>query len=91
MTSSAAFYFMIHTRKYIYHASILFIDRSTFVYILHLCFDYKELYSTGNCYLSAILTTERGEEIIGYDRLVDASYRGVGTVAMAMRKRWGAP
>ena len=36
MTSSAAFYFMIHTRKYIYHASILFIDRSTFVYILHL-------------------------------------------------------
>ncbi len=49
----------------------------------YLCFDYKELYSTGNCYLSAILTTERGEEIIGYDRLVDASYRGVGTVAMA--------
>lgn len=44
-----------------------------------LCFDYAYLYSTGNCYLSAILTTERGTEIIGYDRLVDASYRGNGT------------
>lgn len=44
-----------------------------------LCFDYAYLYSTGNCYLSAILTTERGAEIIGYDRLVDASVRGNGT------------
>lgn len=47
-----------------------------------LCFDYKELYSTGNCYLSAILMTERGGEIIGYDRLVDASYRGNGTAVV---------
>lgn len=47
-----------------------------------LCFDYKELYSTGNCYLSAILLTERGGEIIGYDRLVDASYRGNGTAVI---------
>lgn len=44
-----------------------------------LCFDYAYLYSTGNCYLSAVLTTERGAEIIGYDRLVDASHRGNGT------------
>lgn len=47
-----------------------------------LCFDYKNLYSTGNCYLSAILLTERGGEIIGYDRLVDASYRGNGTAVV---------
>lgn len=47
-----------------------------------LCFDYAFLYSTGNCYLSAILMTERGTEIIGYDRLVDASYRGNGTAVV---------
>lgn len=47
-----------------------------------LCFDYADLYSTGNCYLSAILMTERGSEIIGYDRLVDASYRGNGTAVI---------
>lgn len=47
-----------------------------------LCFDYADLYSTGNCYLSAILMTERGTEIIGYDRLVDASYRGNGTAVI---------
>lgn len=47
-----------------------------------LCFDYADLYSTGNCYLSAILMTERGSEIIGYDRLVDASYRGNGTAVV---------
>lgn len=47
-----------------------------------LCFDYKELYSTGNCYLSAILMTERGEKIIGYDRIVDASERGFGTAVI---------
>ena len=33
------------------------------------CFDYKELYSTGNCYLSAVLLTEHNREIVGYDRL----------------------
>lgn len=49
----------------------------------YLCFDYKEVYSTGNCYLSAILLTDRGTEIVGYDRLVDASYRGIGTVVLA--------
>lgn len=54
----------------------------------YLCFDYREVYSTGNCYLSAILLTERGEEIIGYDRLVDASYRGVGTVALEWPKEY---
>ena len=54
----------------------------------YLCFDYKEVYSTGNCYLSAILLTERGEEIIGYDRLVDASCRGVGTVALEWPKEY---
>lgn len=47
-----------------------------------LCFDYADLYSTGNCYLSAILMTERGSEIVGYDRLVDASYRGNGTAVV---------
>ena len=47
-----------------------------------LCFDYALLYSTGNCYLSAILMTERGAEIIGYDRLVDASVRGNGTAVV---------
>lgn len=47
-----------------------------------LCFDYAYLYSTGNCYLSAILMTERGSEIIGYDRLVDASLRGNGTAVV---------
>lgn len=47
-----------------------------------LCFDYADLYSTGNCYLSAILTTERGAEIIGYDRLVEAAYRGNGTAVV---------
>lgn len=49
----------------------------------YLCFDYKEVYSTGNCYLSAILLTDRSTEIVGYDRLVDASYRGIGTVVLA--------
>ncbi|MEY8522817.1 hypothetical protein AALA90_07295 [Lachnospiraceae bacterium 38-10] len=46
------------------------------------CFDYKELYSTGNCYLSAVLLTEHNREIVGYDRLVDATVRGVGTIAI---------
>lgn len=46
------------------------------------CFDYKDLYSTGNCYLSAVLLTEHGREIVGYDRLVDATERGVGTIAI---------
>ena len=46
------------------------------------CFDYKDLYSTGNCYLSAVLLTEREREIVGYDRLVDATERGVGTIAI---------
>ena len=46
------------------------------------CFDYKDLYSTGNCYLSAVLLTEREREIVGYDRLVYATERGVGTIAI---------
>lgn len=46
------------------------------------CFDYKELYSTGNCYLSAVLLTEHNREVVGYDRLVDATERGVGTIAI---------
>lgn len=46
------------------------------------CFDYKDLYSTGNCYLSAVLLTEHGREIVGYDRLVDATERGNGTIAI---------
>lgn len=53
-----------------------------------LCFDYRELYSTGNCYLSAVLMTERGEEIIGYERLVDASYRGNGTAIVNWPKEY---
>lgn len=47
-----------------------------------LCFDYADLYSTGNCYLSAILMTDRGAEIIGYDRIVDAAHRGNGTAVI---------
>ena len=47
-----------------------------------LCFDYKELYSTGNCYLSAILLTEREQEIVAYDRIVDATERGFGTAVI---------
>jgi len=47
-----------------------------------LCFDYKDLYSTGNCYLSAVLLTEREREIVAYDRLVDATERGVGTAVI---------
>ncbi len=47
-----------------------------------LCFDYKDVYNTGNCYLSAILLTEREREIVAYDRLVDATERGVGTIAI---------
>ena len=47
-----------------------------------LCFDYEELYSTGNCYLSAVLLTEHNREVVGYDRLVDATERGVGTIAI---------
>lgn len=46
------------------------------------CFDYKDVYSTGNCYLSAVLLTEHGREIVGYDRLVDATERGIGTIAI---------
>lgn len=47
-----------------------------------LTFDYKNLYSTGNCYLSAIVLTKGENEIIGYDRLVSAAERGNGTVAI---------
>lgn len=47
-----------------------------------LCFDYKDLYSTGNCYLSAVLLTERETEIVAYDRIVDATERGVGTAVI---------
>lgn len=47
-----------------------------------LCFDYKELHSTGNCYLSAVLLTERETEIVAYDRLMDASERGFGTAVI---------
>lgn len=44
-----------------------------------LCFDYASLHSTGNCYLSALLLTEREREIVAYDRIVDAAERGNGT------------
>ena len=47
-----------------------------------LCFDYSGLYSTGNCYLSAILLTEREQEIVAYDRIVDATERGFGTAVI---------
>lgn len=46
------------------------------------CFDYKNLYSTGNCYLSAILLTRYEREIVAYGRIVDASYRGNGTAVI---------
>ncbi len=45
-------------------------------------FDYKNLYSTGNCYLSAILLTKYESEIVAYARIVDASYRGNGTAVI---------
>ncbi len=46
------------------------------------CFDYKNLYNTGNCYLSAVVLSRYEDEIIAYDRIVDASEQGAGTAVI---------
>ncbi len=46
------------------------------------CFDYEDLYSTGNCYLSAVLLTKHEKEVVAYSRIVDASVRGNGTAVI---------
>ncbi len=45
-------------------------------------FDYEDLYSTGNSYLSAVVYNKNKSEVIAYDRLVYAYERGNGTVAI---------
>ena len=47
-----------------------------------ICFDYEDLYSTGNSYLSAVVMNSSRTEIIAYDRVVSAAERGNGTVAI---------
>lgn len=47
-----------------------------------ICFDYEDLYSTGNSYLSAVVMNSSRTEIIAYDRVVSAAERGYGTVAI---------
>ena len=45
-------------------------------------FDYEDLYSTGNSYLSAVIYNKNKSEVIAYDRLVYAYERGNGTVGI---------
>lgn len=47
-----------------------------------ICFDYENLYSTGNSYLSAVVMNSSRTEVIAYDRLVPAAERGNGTIAI---------
>lgn len=46
------------------------------------CFDYEDVYNTGHCYLSAVLLSKYETEVVAYDRLVDATERGNGTIAI---------